>query len=124
MPITFGSVSIGAYTFANNPQVEDISNELLQQTVRALDGTMVSSYIPQAGDDTKILRKRTFALSGIDPDVDLIESIEAELEVAGPITLVDAMGNSYSVHVTQPLKQTVSTDKFKVREYSFTVTEA
>jgi len=124
MPLALGSVSIGAYTFTRNPNVEDVSNELLQETARALDGSMVSSYIPQAGDSTKIRRKRTFDLSGIDPNIDQIESIEGELEKAGPLVFVDAMGNTYSVHVTKALTQSLTADKYTVREYSFGVTEA
>lgn len=124
MTISLVKCQIGSYTFVNNPKVEDIGNELLQTTARAIDGTMVSSYIPKTGDTTKIKRKRKFSLSGIDPDIDQIEAIEAELEVAGPIHFRDTLGTTYTVHVTGPLSQKISSDTYTTREYSFEVEEA
>ena len=123
MAIAFVKVSIGGYTFVRNPRVEDISNTLLQDTERSIDGTMTVSYIPQSGDDTKIKRKRSFRLSGIDPNIDQIEAIEAVLETAGPLAFTDTIGNTYNVHVTEGLSQSISADSYVVREYSFSVEE-
>ena len=123
MSLTFNKIQIGAYTFVQNPQVEDIDNELLISNLQSIDGTTMSSYIPKTGDTTKIKRKKSFSISGIDPNIDQIEDIEAALENAPPLVFIDTIGNTYSVTVTSDLKQSIDTSKYTTRTYSFSVKE-
>ena len=123
MALTFNKIQIGAYTFVRNPQVEDIDNELLISNLQSIDGTTMSSYIPKDGDDTKIKRKRSFSISGIDPNIDQIEDIESALENAPPLVFVDSIGNTYNVTVTSDIKQSIDTSKYTMRTYSFSLKE-
>lgn len=123
MSLTIGQVQLGGYTFTINPKVEEITHELLQSTAQALDGSTLVSYIPQAGDDSKIGVKRAFRISGIDPDVDQVEAIQAELENAPPLPFTDAKGGTWQVVVTGPLAESLDAEQYNVREYDFTVRE-
>ena len=128
--MNLSKVVLGSYTFTQNPHVEDISREFFQDTAVGLDGTTLVSYLPvpdpgsPGGIDTsRINSKRVFKFSGIDPDIDQIELIEAELEKAPPLNFTDTMGNSYQVVLVSNLEQSVKADSWKTRDYSFTVRE-
>jgi hypothetical protein len=123
MSLTLGTVIIGSHAFATNPKVQEVTSEFLQVTKRSINGTLVSSYVPKPGDSTKIMNKKTFNISGIDPDIDQIEDIAEELEKAPPLYFKDAKGGVYSVYLVDSLQESLDADRYKTREYSFSVAE-
>ena len=97
MAFTFTQVVLGSTTLSVNPSKADQPRELLQTIERALDGSLLVSYVPDPDDPTKIATKRRFALSGADPDGSVVEAIEAEIVKAPPLAFTDSEGRSHQV---------------------------